>query len=136
MKGGIMDVISSITGLFKPVAELVDDITTSDEERLKLGNELAKIQNNIQTKVLELESQLISAQTSVLTTEANAESWLQRNWRPIAMISFLVIVIFDSFGIITIEKERAESLYLLLQIGLGGYIVGRSGEKISKKIGR
>jgi hypothetical protein len=123
-----MNIFSGIAGLFKPVASLIDNITTSDEERLKLGNELAQIQNNVEMKVLDLESQLLKSQSSIIVAEANGQSWMQRNWRPITMLTFLVLVVCDSFGLLSFRLS--ESAWDLLKLGLGGYVVGRSAEKI------
>ncbi len=64
-------------------------------------------------------------------TRAGA-SWLQRNWRPLTMLSFLGLVIADAFGMLAFRL--ADQAWLLLQIGLGGYVVGRSVEKISPQI--
>lgn len=127
-----MNIISSISGIFKPVASLIDNITTSDEERLKLGNELAKIENNVNMKLLDLEAEKLKAQSSIIVAEANAQSWMQRNWRPITMLTFLVLVVCDSFGILTFRLS--ESAWDLLKLGLGGYVVGRSAEKIIPKL--
>lgn len=126
-----MGVFSFISSIFKPAADLVDNLTTTDEERMTIKKEMMKIENNLQLKILEYESQLLEAQSSIITAEATGKSWLQRNWRPVTMMCFLVIVLGDSFGMIHIEAERADSIYTLLQIGLGGYVVGRSAEKIA-----
>jgi hypothetical protein len=40
-------------------------------------------------------------------------------------------VVMDSFGLLSYRLSG--EAWLLLQIGLGGYVVGRSGEKIVKK---
>ena len=57
---------------------------------------------------------------------------LQRNWRPITRLSFLGLVVADAFGMLAFRL--ADQAWLLLQIGLGGYVVGRSVEKISPQI--
>jgi len=41
-------------------------------------------------------------------------------------------VVFDSFGLLAFRL--ADQAWTLLQIGLGGYVVGRSAEKIAPKI--
>lgn len=44
------------------------------------------------------------------------------------MLSFLTLVILDSFGLLVFRLS--DEAWLLLQIGLGGYVVGRSAEKM------
>ena len=68
----------------------------------------------------------LDAQLSLLVTEMSGNN-LQRNWRPITMLTFLVLVVCDSFGWLT--NPLAPEAWTLLQIGLGGYVVGRSMEK-------
>jgi len=48
------------------------------------------------------------------------------------MLTFLVLVVLDSFGVLA--SPLADEAWTLLQIGLGGYITGRSLEKITPKI--
>ena len=122
-----MKLFSLIGEIFKPAAKLIDDIHTSDEEKLKLGNALAVIQNEIHSKVIEYETELLNAKTSIITSEANGQSWMQRNWRPITMLTFLALVVCDSFG--WLANPLAAEAWTLLQIGLGGYVAGRSVEK-------
>ena len=122
-----MKLFSLIGQIFEPAAKLIDDIHTSDEEKLKLGNALAVIQNEIYSKVIEYETELLNAKTSIITSEANGQSWMQRNWRPITMLTFLALVVCDSFG--WLANPLAAEAWTLLQIGLGGYVAGRSVEK-------
>jgi hypothetical protein len=51
---------------------------------------------------------------------------------PITMITFLFLVVMDSFGLLSFRLSG--DVWLLLQIGLGGYVVGRSGEKIVERM--
>jgi len=127
-----MGILSFIGELIKPVTDLIDNLSTSDEEKLTLTNELVKIQNEFSGKALDYESQLMQAQAKVITTEATGHSWIQRNWRPITMLTFLILVVCDSFGLLVFRL--APEAWTLLQVGLGGYVVGRSAEKIVPKV--
>jgi hypothetical protein len=126
---GIFEFLGSIV---KPITDLIDNLTTSDEEKLSLKNELVKLQNDVAVKVIDYQSKLLDSQTRLIEAEAKGQSWLQRNWRPITMITFLFLVVMDSFGLLFFRLSG--EAWLLLQIGLGGYVVGRSGEKIVSNI--
>lgn len=126
-----MNLFNLIAQVFKPLSDLVDNVHTSEEERQALNNQLAAIQNNISMKMLELEAQKLKAQSDIITAEANGQSFLQRNWRPITMLTFLILVVFDSFG--WLANPLATEAWTLLQIGLGGYVIGRTAEKIAPK---
>lgn len=121
----IMTLISSV---FEPAAKLIDELHTSEEERIDAKTRMLASQTTLTMKVLDYEAQLMQMQSSIVQAEAQGQSWLQRNWRPITMMSFLVLVIMDSFGFLPFRL--AGEAWTLLQIGLGGYVAGRSGEKI------
>jgi hypothetical protein len=127
-----MNILSFIGGIFKPASELIDNMHTSTEEKLTLKNKLTVIENTMTAKVIDYETKLLAAKTSIITAEATGESWMQRNWRPITMLTFLGLVVCDSFG--WLVNPLADEAWVLLQLGLGGYVVGRSGEKIIGKL--
>ena len=136
---GIFDFIGSI---IKPVADLIDNVSTTDEERLQLKNKLTTIQNEFGAKLLEYQSKLTEAQSNIIVAEAKGQSWLQRNWRPLLMISITAIlvnnyILFPYISMFTDKVTMLEfpgGLWTLLTTGVGGYIIGRSGEKIVKNL--
>lgn len=127
-----MSVLGFISTLIKPVTKLIDSLHVSDEERGKIVNELTKIENEMSGKLLDYESKLLESRTTIIKAEAQGASFLQRNWRPITMLTFLVLVICDCFGLLTFRL--AAEAWTLLTIGIGGYTIGRSVEKIVPNI--
>jgi hypothetical protein len=126
-----MSVFSFISSIFEPAVKLIDDLHTSDEEKLQMQAQIKKVENELLAKVIDYESQLLEGKTKIITAEATGQSWLQRSWRPITMLTFLVLVVMDSFG--WLANPLADEAWLLLQLGLGGYVAGRSAEKITKQ---
>ncbi|MCB9207719.1 MAG: hypothetical protein H6611_10515 [Ignavibacteriales bacterium] len=126
---GIVEIIGSVV---KPIGDLIDSVTTTDEERNEAKLKLTEIENNLVLQLVDYEKSLVDAKGKVIEAEAKGESWLQRNWRPITMLTFLILVVCDSFGLLAFRLSN--EAWTLLQIGIGGYVVGRSGEKILKSI--
>ena len=120
--------LSAITGAFKAVGDVVDDLHTSEEEKLQLKNRFMELQTNAISTVIGYQEKLNAVQAQVITAEATGKSWLQRNWRPITMLTFLILIIFDTFG--WTQFRLSTEAWGLLKIGLGGYVVGRSVEKV------
>ena len=110
----------------------MDELHTSDEEREQIRLEFYKLQFSIFEQTMSYEKQLLESQSSIIVAEAQGQSWLQRSWRPITMLTFLCLVVADSFG--WLANPLAGEAWTLLQIGLGGYVAGRSLEKITPKI--
>ncbi|MAE21822.1 MAG: hypothetical protein CMK92_05265 [Pseudomonas sp.] len=127
-----MKLLDFISDIFNPLERLVDNVHTSDEELGQLKNEFTRLQNAVTTQLIRLESQRLEAQQAVVTSEAKSESWLARNWRPITMLTFLLLILLDSFGLLAVPL--APQMWDLLEIGLGGYVVGRSVEKTAKTV--
>lgn len=76
----------------------------------------------------------LDARASIIVAEASSESWLAQSWRPITMLTFVFLIVSYWYGLtaIAVTAEVVQSLMTLLQYGLGGYVVGRSAEKIVK----
>jgi len=127
-----MSILNFLSGAIKPIGDLIDNLFTNDEERAAAHTKLTIVQNNLTEKFLEYESELLKSKTSIIEAEAKGQSWLQRNWRPITMLTFLILVCADSFGLLAFRLSG--DAWTLLQIGLGGYVVGRSAEKVIPKL--
>ena len=115
-------------GVISEVTKVIDELFTSDEERLHAKNEILKVLKDQQLELQRLETEIIVA-------EANG-NWLQRSWRPMLMLAFGFIVIYVKFiaplfslPIPPLENE----FWNLLQIGIGGYVIGRTGAKMIKE---
>lgn len=120
---------TQLTNTLNKVGDIIDKISTTDEERLILKKEIIEIIKEFANNIVEISSK-------VIITEAQG-SWLQRNWRPILMLAFGFIIIyryFISFLFNLPSPELPEKFWDLLEIGVGGYIIGRSIEKISSNI--
>ncbi|WP_444904990.1 3TM-type holin [Microbulbifer sp. CnH-101-E] len=83
------------------------------------------------SKLISMDLEELRAATQVITAEAGGESWLQRNWRPVTMLTFVGLTVFHWLGWAAPNLSENQTLALLeiVKIGLGGYVVGRSVEK-------
>ncbi len=123
MMGKVMEWFSG--SLVKDVLGGLDGLITSKEERMQAEIALKQI---FATKELELQKM----QADIIIAEASG-NWLQRSWRPILMLSFGFIVIYVKFlgplfGLTIPPLE--DEFWNLLQLGIGGYVIGRTGEKM------
>jgi hypothetical protein len=114
-----------ISGLIKPVTDLVDQLHTSDEERLEAKGVLLELQTGLMGQTLDYEKLLAQSQASIIVAEATANSWLTRTWRPITMLTFVGLIVYSQFT----GMEIPDDLWFVVKLGLGGYVGGRSVEK-------
>ena len=121
------DMMKPLTTLINAIGETVDRLTLPAREKRQLEAELTE---KLQTHV----EKLAEEQSSVLREEARG-NWLQRSWRPLVMLTFATIILTGTFVSLPILADTSR-FWDLLEIGLGGYVIGRGGEKILQTITR
>ena len=133
-----MAIVSGLSGLFNSIFGGIDSISTSDEERLRWKSELTKYQVDLTSKIMQMEIALVTAQSAVLKAEMQHGNWLTRSWRPLVMLMFAGFIVWfgigTAFEIPVPSQAFIESMMTLIKIGMGGYILGRSGEKIAVNV--
>ena len=120
----IWSLLGSIGG---KVLDIVDNVVEDKDEANRLKFE-------IQRQLIENKSSELEAAARIVLAEAQG-SWLQRNWRPLLMVTFAGLIVAHWFGFTApnIPESVQNSLLNIVMVGVGGYMVGRSGEKIADK---
>jgi|TARA_R110001606_G_scaffold383410_2_gene545702 hypothetical protein len=120
----MLNLIGPIAGaLFKTVDKVIDNKGAAE-----------KIKQDIQQRIIAGELKELEGAAKIIQTEAQG-GFLQRNWRPIMMLVFAGLMVAHWFGFTApnIPESVQNSLLNIIMIGIGGYTVGRSGEKIAEK---
>lgn len=109
------------------IGGLIDKIFPDAGEADKLKLEMLK-------QVQEADIKELEGRFGVLGEEAKSEHWLVAAWRPLTMLTFLGMVVAWWFGYTpeNVTEPLLLELFGLIKIGLGGYVVGRSAEKVAK----
>jgi len=102
------------------------------------GDKSLDVEKEIKLALLENTDSLEALRGKIVLEEAKSSSWLTSTWRPLLMMVIVAIVavnylIFPVLNLFIGQKLMIDlpvELWNLLQIGVGGYIVGRSGEKM------
>jgi hypothetical protein len=116
------------------------------EYQKRKGTE-AEFRAEVEKAIMETFSDVSREQADVIKAEIEGENWLQRNWRPLTAISFAFVVFF--YGILSpilvgwfgfppvrVGDDLLRWIMDAVVICLGGYIGGRSLEKIVKMVVR
>ncbi len=122
MVGEILGILGKVAG------SVADRIFPDPEHELKR----IELQQALQAAVLERTSEIERAAAEVVKAEAQGQSWIQRTWRPVTMLVFVALIVARWLGWSAPDLGEAEVLKLwdIVEIGLGGYVIGRSAEKI------
>ena len=121
---------SGATELIKGVGGVLDNLTTSKEEKLEAER---KIQDLIANHEVEMEKNI----TARWTMDMKSDSWLSKNIRPLVLVFLVVstvLMIFIDAGTINfvVEDKWTDLLQLVLITVIGAYFGGRSLEKVKK----
>jgi len=125
--------------LISALAPLVADIV---KEAIPDPDKKNEAENKVRLALLENSQQLEASASQIILAEAKSEHWIAAAWRPILMLVITAIVAWNYLlgGIVEaitgqdILIDLPEEMWTLLTVGVGGYTLGRSGEKIAKNM--
>jgi len=125
-----------VAGIFKPAVDLIDELHTSKEEKLDAKARLIEAEAAAVTTAINYERGVLEAKANIIATEAGSEHLLTAIWRPVTMLTFLALIVLDSFGVIHAIRGTPlqEMAYTLLTVGVGAYVGGRTVEKVVKSV--
>ena len=105
--------------LAKEIKDFISDYIKDKQEAERIAQELSL--------------RLVERQADIIQSEAQSESWLTRNWRPLTMLTFVALIVADwlGFSAPNLPPEMKEKLYNIVETGLMGYIIARSVEKVA-----
>lgn len=119
-----MKILSNVLG---EIGGIIDTLALSSKEKTQL-------QANLTEVLSRFEADLRQQQAAVIRAES-AGNWLQRSWRPIVMLVFSGVVLAGILTPLPLPDDGSR-FWDLLEIGLGGYVVGRSFETVSAGLGK
>ena len=116
--------------LFSTIEKAVPDKDLQERLKAQLNEQLLKSS-----------TEELKAAASIVEAEAKA-GWFTASWRPLLMYVLIFVLVFNyifapiikMFTDLVIGFDLPGDVWTLLQIGLGGYVVGRSGESIAKSL--
>jgi hypothetical protein len=133
--------MSLVTGVMNgPVSKVLDAFIKDQELRRKL-------QADLELKLTEHLGKTEELEQAIVLAEIKSEHWLTRSWRPVLMLTLLGFIVFVGlvlplldyvFGAPVTFNPRWQALppqfWDFLSIGVGGYIGGRTLEKVAAQV--
>ncbi len=123
LSGGAADLVKGVGGV-------IDDLHTSEEEKLAAEQKIKEI---IADYEVEMEKNI----TSRWEADLKSDSWLSKNVRPMVLIFLIVctmLLIFIDAGALkfNVKDSYIDLLQMVLITVIGAYFGGRSFEKVKK----
>ena len=125
-----------LTLLFPALQRILDKVLPGDTEETKQLRQNAEVE--LAKIALSGELSPLMAQAEIVKAEVSSPNRWTSGWRPTLMYIIIAIIglnylIFPLISIIfkiSLTLELPSELWTLMEIGLGGYVVGRSAEKV------
>ena len=122
---------SGATELVKGVGGVIDNLHTSEDEKLEAAQKIKELVSNYE---VEMEKTI----TDRWKSDMASDSWMSKNVRPMVLIFLVVstvLMIFIDAGAISfdVEPKWTDLLQLVLITVIGAYFGGRSLEKTKTK---
>jgi len=122
--------------IFKPIVDIAGNVV---DKVVKDKNLAQQLKHDLSTAILTEATVALKAAESIIVAEAKG-GWLQRNWRPITMLTF-VFILFNNYVLVPYARafgmdvpilDIPPGMWSLLTIGIGGYVVSRGVEKVQE----
>ena len=126
MLSALLPLLSSIAG--KVAGSLFPD--PADKQKADAA------QQQFVLGIMEHADAIEQSAAEIVKAEAASGNWLASSWRPITMLTFVALIVARWFGYAAPGMSEAEimSLWDIVKLGLGGYVVGRSAEKVLPQV--
>ena len=124
----LLDILGG--GVVKQVGDVLDNLTTSKEEKMAARRAMEEI-------LMKAEGQAQEQVTRRWEADMKSDNWLSKNIRPLICVFltaiFVILSVFDgNIGGFTIQESYIPIYQTLLITVYGAYFAGRSIEKIKK----
>jgi hypothetical protein len=125
--------------MLNAVAPLAKILFSTIEKSVPDKDLQAKLKADLQTQLLQSNTQELQAAAKIVEAEAKA-GWFASSWRPLLMyvmifiliINYIIAPMVKAVFHVSIGFDLPTDVFTLLQIGLGGYVVGRSAESVAR----
>ena len=123
----MLPIIGTVVGI---IGNVVEKYFENKEEATRFKNE-------VMAELVKQSDKLQQLQAEIVREEIKGQSWVQRAWRPLLMLT-IVFIIFNNYVIHpyaeallgkSIKLNLPPELWNLLLIGLGGYIGHSIGQR-------
>lgn len=108
-----------LSGLVGDIGGIINSLSISSTEKKELETKMTQV-------VYSYAGELAQQQAEIVMKETQG-NWLQRSWRPLVMLAFAGVVLLGTVVDIP-YLENDSKFWNLIEIGLGGFVVGRSIE--------
>lgn len=108
-----------LSGLVGDIGGIINSLSISSTEKKELETKMTQV-------VYSYAGELTQQQAEIVMKETQG-NWLQRSWRPLVMLAFAGVVLLGTVVDIP-YLENDSKFWNLIEIGLGGFVVGRSIE--------
>ncbi len=124
----IFDVLNPVKDIVDAAGALIGKFVEDPNQKAQYTAQFEQLQSALTSKIIDLNAQVVDAQSKIITAEATSTSWLEKDWRPLLMLFFAVVLgfaIFNGgydFSNRAINPQYISDAMTIVKIGVGGYV--------------
>lgn len=125
-----------IQALLPIIGSVLDRVLPDEKTNAEAKQRLTEMAFKGEMQQLENDMQITLAKAGIIKAEAASQHWLAANWRPLLMLTFGGLIVARWFGWAApnLAPEEYIALWDIVELGIGGYVIGRSVEKVAPTI--
>ena len=110
------------------ITTVIKRLFPSEEQQ----HQTARIRYELEREMLKNSKSFDQLSADIVNAEVRYGNWIQRSWRPASMLILfsLIVAYWIGWSPDNLSQDTIDHLFDIVKVGFGGYIVGRSGEKI------
>ena len=131
---GLLSALNPISAVTDAATKIIGSFKLAPAQQVKAEAAIREAALEAMRLQQEREAALVKEQGAIIRAEVGKGSWLTANWRPITMLTLtgLIVAHWMGWSAPNLPAGEVEDLLDIVKIGIGGYVVGRSGEKIAE----
>mgnify|MGYP003328209271 CR=1 FL=1 len=122
-----------IQALLPIIGSVLDRVLPDEKANAEAKQRITEMAFKGEMQQLENDMQITLAKAGIIKAEAASQHWLAANWRPLLMLTFGGLIVARWFGWAApnLAPEEYIALWDIVELGIGGYVIGRSVEKVT-----
>ena len=129
----------AVGGLVTGVFAGIDSISTTEEEKLAIRAQVLAAEASFRIEMAKISETIVGHQASIIKAEVASGHTLAAIWRPVLMLTFGFVILYSvvapSLGAPPVDMTMIpDRFWSLMTFGIGGYVGGRTIEKVAPAI--
>ena len=99
-----MGIVKGVAKAFRDAANQIHGV--SEQDKLELREELEELRAETIKKALDYDKRLLAAQAKEVSAHFSPKTWVQKNWKQVAMRIIVTLAVLEACGMLPMEVPK------------------------------